>query len=1786
MEDFFVLELLHVADQEAGAAAIQDAPRLSAVLNALKAQDLGDDGLADNTLVLSSGDAFIPGLFFEASEPVFGTEGIADIQIQNELGFQAIAFGNHEFDFGTRLLAELISGQDVTDDSDAEDGFVDTVPQSIGTILGSEFTGANFPYLSTNLNFATDINLAPLAVKGGQAPQPNTVTSSVIIDVNGEPVGVVGATTPTLASISSPGDVGIAPSPFDSNPTPAQLDALAAAIQTEVDALLEANSGLNKIVLLAHMQQIAIELALAERLENVDIIVAGGSNTRLLDATDRLRAGDSNQGEYPQFVTNAGGTQTAIVNTDGSYKYVGRLVLEFDADGNIVPESYDAEVSGAYATDAQGVADLGAESLVDPEIQAIVNAIEAQIISTESNVFGAADVFLNGNRSGADTAVDPDGVRTQETNLGNLTADANLAAAQEIDPTVVVSLKNGGGIRASIGQTFVPPGSTESTRTPNEAVIDRDGNVVKPAGGISQNDIQTTLAFNNGLTLLTLTKTELVALLEHGVSALPNVAGAFPQIAGVKFSYDPDLAPGDRLQSAAIVDQNDTLVAELVRDGELVGDPSETFRIVTLNFLAAPRFDEATGEFIGGGDGYPFPNTNTDPAVGEVGDPDVVTRVNIVQLAQADVFTGDATFAEDGSEQDALAEYLFDNFVDTPFDQVDTGRDLDERIQNLNFRTDTVLGEGSEEPTPPEEPTLPPVSFPEFDGGFEGPFAKIGGVELPDGAEINAFDAASAKLFVVSGEPILQVVDLSDPTTPTLLSEIDLSDFGAGINSVAVFDGLVAVAVEADLASDDGTIVFFDAESESVINSVTVGALPDMVTFTPDGTRVLVANEGEPNEDYTVDPEGSISIIDVSNGAENATVLTADFLAFNDRKADLQADGVKLFGPDGTTVAQDLEPEYIAVAPDGLTAWVTLQENNAVAVVDIASATVEGILPLGFKDFSRGQPNLTNYEIRDRGPITNGGAALVTATGDTIELGGFSGLYYDGVADNGNLKFLAVPDRGPNGDVTDGNRPFLLPDYQARIVSLEVNESMGDVLITKELFLTREDGTPITGLPNIPGIDERAVDAAGEFVDLDFLEGFDAFGTDYDPLGADLEGIVRAPDDTYWMVDEYRPAIYHFDTDGVLIDRFVPAGTVDQANAANPGANFAPGTFGTETLPAEYFNRRANRGFEGMALDTDAGILYAFIQTPLNNPDRETGDNSSVIRMLGIDPATGEPVAEYVYLLQKPDIGGNVDKIGDAVYAGDGQFFVMERDSSLEPTAQKFVFEVDLKGATNVLGMDFGGETLEQQTADDLATMGITPVNKVKVTNLPSIGYLPSDKPEGLALLPDGRLAVLNDNDFGLVAGAEAVELGLIDFGEGNRLDASNEDGGINLQNWPVFGTFQPDSIASFEFEGKTYYATANEGDARIRPDGDIEDDAGNVITPEGTFFNEEARLADVTLDPDVFPDAATLQMESNLGRLNITTALGDLDGDGDLDQIVSYGARSFSIWDENGNLVYDSGDDIAKITAQLTPDFFNANDGDPEEFDQRSDDKGAEPEALTIGQMGDATYAFVGLERAGGGVLVYDITNPLETKFVQYIRDDADIAPEGLSFISSEDSPNGDTLLLVTNEESNTLAVYAAEASEPMPDPGSGAEPVGELLDLTGLDGNVTANVTLSREAAFDNILQFYATDAQGTVNGLLPGEAGYEDAVRQQLLGAELFVENLETTNTNLLIGGGTYYAPALLIDGDVANLVTIDDGVTGMSRIQRDGNVWRFEDLTDFDFNDFVLTVNSAEVTSAAA
>lgn len=887
--------------------------------------------------------------------------------------------------------------------------------------------------------------------------------------------------------------------------------------------------------------------------------------------------------------------------------------------------------------------------------------------------------------------------------------------------------------------------------------------------------------------------------------------------------------------------------------------------------------------------------------------------------------------------------------------------------------------------------------------------------------EIAGYDEDSYRLFITNGAANrLWMIDLTDQANPQLLGEIDLSPYGDGVNSVAASDGLVAVAVEADPVTDPGRVVFFDIDG-NLIGTAEAGALPDMVTFTPDGTRVITANEGEPDDG--VDPPGGVTVIDVTDAANgNFTSTQLGFEAFDSRRAELVAKGVRLF-PDAASVSQDLEPEYVAVTPDGSIAFVTLQEANAFAVVDLENLAILDVTPLGVKNHSHGpiQVDLANWfprPVLGTTATVNPANPAETTPGQQILLGGLSGLWFDGVDPfTGRYRFLTVPDRGPNGEPTDvdgdgaNERPFALPDYQAQIVHFEFDPATKSFFITEQLPLVRGDGvTPVTGLPNIPGVDEEPVDLFGNLLP-------------YDARGADMEGVLRSQDGHYWLVDEYRPSIYHFDEDGVMIDRFVPEGT-----GALPGE--PAGTFGAETLPAGYSNRRPNRGFEAVAFDPQTPTLYAFIQTPFANPDRAASDASDVIRILAFDPVAGQPVGEYVYLLEAPDHrDAKVDKMGDAVWTGGGRMHVIERDSSVGPTGKKYIFEIDLKGATNLLApgtpalMD--GKTLEQHTADELAAVGIRPVHKTKVGNLPSLGYRAGDKPEGLALLPGGRLAVLNDNDFDLFDGAIAgdgtvpvnpspvpVQLAILSTSEGNQLDASDRDDTINIRNWPILGQFMPDAIDSFPALGRNWFITANEGDAR----------------------SEDDRVADFVLDPDVFLNAAALQENENLGRYEASTIQGDLDGDGDYDRIYGYGARSATIWDEFGNLLWDSGDDVAWVTALSDPAFFNATN-DENGFDSRSDAKGAEPEAVETGWFFGRRYAFLGLERVGG-VMVYDIADPTEVFFVDYVnvRDffgDAeldtadDLGPEGIFYIKRRIDEVRPPALVVTNEVSGSVSIY-----------------------------------------------------------------------------------------------------------------------------------------------------------------
>ena len=215
--------------------------------------------------------------------------------------------------------------------------------------------------------------------------------------------------------------------------------------------------------------------------------------------------------------------------------------------------------------------------------------------------------------------------------------------------------------------------------------------------------------------------------------------------------------------------------------------------------------------------------------------------------------------------------------------------------------------------------------------------------------EIVDFDSGSSKIFFTNAKAnTLTALDASKPSSLTKAFDISLSNYGGGVNSVSIHNGLVAVAMEALVKTDSGSVVFFDTDGKW-LKSVKVGALPDMLTFSPNGKKLIIANEGEPNDAYSIDPEGSISIIDVSGGVQNATVKHINFQSLNSKLKELVAAGIRIFGPKAS-VAQDLEPEYVTVSADSKLAYASLQENNAMAIIDIENAKLLKIIPLGYKN--------------------------------------------------------------------------------------------------------------------------------------------------------------------------------------------------------------------------------------------------------------------------------------------------------------------------------------------------------------------------------------------------------------------------------------------------------------------------------------------------------------------------------------------------------------------------------------------------------------------------------------------------------------------------------------------------------------------------------------------------------------------------------------------------------------------------------------------------------------------
>jgi Ca2+-binding RTX toxin-like protein len=408
-------------------------------------------------------------------------------------------------------------------------------------------------------------------------------------------------------------------------------------------------------------------------------------------------------------------------------------------------------------------------------------------------------------------------------------------------------------------------------------------------------------------------------------------------------------------------------------------------------------------------------------------------------------------------------------------------------------------------------------------------------------------------------------------------------------------------------------------------------------------------------------------------------------------------------------------------------------------------------------------------------------------------------------------------------------------------------------------------------------------------------------------------------------------------------------------------------------------------------------------------------------------------------------------------------------------------------------------------------------------------------EPEYITVSPDGTrayvtlqevnaVAVIDLTDATATAPLAILPLGAIDRTlAGNAFDASDRDG-ISLENFDVASLLQPDAIASYEVGGITYFITANEGDSRVG-------------------VSDEVRLSDAgyVLDATAYPNAAALKSNTALGRLNVIRTAGDTDGDGDIDQITTHGGRGISIFRQNADgtidKVRETGGEFEAIFAANFPGLFNSENG--ADVDGRSDNKGPEPEGVAIGIVNGRTYAFVTLERAGG-VITYDVTDPADATYVGYTpATNRDYAPEVVTFVSAEDSPTGQALVLSANEGSGTLTVYAVDPLVTQTGTEGGETLTGdEGRDrLAGLDGNDrlrgfggndvllggSGNDTLEGGAGSDRMEggagnDTYFVDASGDVVVEAAGEG--TDTVRTTLAGYTLG-DNVEVLQFETAVG-----------------------------------------------------------------
>ena len=275
------------------------------------------------------------------------------------------------------------------------------------------------------------------------------------------------------------------------------------------------------------------------------------------------------------------------------------------------------------------------------------------------------------------------------------------------------------------------------------------------------------------------------------------------------------------------------------------------------------------------------------------------------------------------------------------------------------------------------------------------------------------YHAPSQSLFVTASETgTLERISMANPSALGLATPFDLD--GGNVNAVAVHGDLVAASIKADAADAPGEVKLYDTNG-TLLASYPTGALPDNVAFSPDGRYMLTANEGEPSDDYSVDPEGNFTLIDLANGPASAVVTQISLEGFS------APAGSRIVKP-GSSFAADAEPEYVAFAPDGKLAYAILQENNAVAVIDIASASVAAVSGLGTKNVSRTSHDMSN---KDSGINMKRWPVLMMYQPDAIAAYEAKGATYLVTANEGDAKdYEGFPKKRASANCNSTRRCF------------------------------------------------------------------------------------------------------------------------------------------------------------------------------------------------------------------------------------------------------------------------------------------------------------------------------------------------------------------------------------------------------------------------------------------------------------------------------------------------------------------------------------------------------------------------------------------------------------------------------------------------------------------------------------------------------------------------------------------------------------------------------------------